>query len=370
MNDATEQRRIGDPAPGVDRLSRKRLLIFVVLVLVIAVPSVFYFSGAYDRWKDERSLADICKGSVDTSEVKELLGADRLRGHDVAVEQGINPRAGQLHKCSVGDPDGRAWLSTAMDWSSGAAGALHDFGGFPPNGGLGMAIPLGHGWEGVMDEGRSGEGLVATVNMPCANHRNDPERSSLIVTLQGQAMRSMEGTAQRARFARTAVKTAQNAARAWGCNARPGGPIDRVPDNTAHTKVPQGEAGGSCAGIAAAVRESATDSNAPIENCYLLSDSNKPHYRLSAFYGPFVRALPAQLGYGDELDSEKSAGRKGSSVWATAECPSGGKALYIATALPDDGDRFTPDGQLEESTLKAFATRSAERHGCASLKMP
>ncbi|WP_310726893.1 hypothetical protein [Streptomyces sp. N2A] len=351
-------------------MKRKRLLVFGVIALVLAAPCVFYFSGAYDRWQDERSLADICRGSVDTSEVKELLGVDRLRGHDVEVEGGANPHAGQLRKCSVGDPEGRAWLSAAMDWSSDAAGALHDFGGFEPYGDAGMAIPLGRGWEGVMDEGRSGDDLVAMVNMPCTNHRRDPQRSSLIVTVKGQAVHSIEENAQRVRFARTTVKTAENAARAWGCEAHPGGPIDRVSNNTAHTKVPQGEARGTCAGITTAVRESATDPRAPIENCYLLSDSGKSHYRVSSFYGPFVQALAAQSGYEDELDPGKPAGRKGSSTWATAECPSGGKALYIVTGLPDEEDRFAPDGQLELSALKTFATRSAERHGCTGLKLP
>ncbi|WP_435244408.1 hypothetical protein [Streptomyces sioyaensis] len=370
MADATEKCRIGDPDPRITRRERKRWLFAMVIVLVVAVPSIFYFTGAYDRWQDGRSLANACRGSVDTAEAKKLLGADHLRGHDIEVDQGAIPRAGRLHKCNVSDPDGNAWLSVAMDWSSDAAGALHDFGGFKPYGDVGMAIPLGHGWEGVMDEGRLGKDLVATVTMPCANRRSDPQHSSLIVTVQGEAMRSVEGTTQRARFARTTVKTAQNAAKAWGCTARPGGAIGRVSNNTAHVKVPQGEARGTCAGITTIVRESATDSKAPIENCYLVSDSDTSQYRVSAFYGPFAKALPDQLGYADELDRGKPAGRKGSGLWASAECPSSGRALYIATGLADTDDRFDPDGTLEKSALKTFATRSAKRHGCTDLKLP
>lgn len=108
--DATEDRRIGDPDPRIVRRERKRWLIAVVIIVVVAVPSIFYFSGAYDRWQDGRSLASSCRGSVDTSEVRELLGVDRLRGHDIEVEQGANPSSGQLHKCSVRDPDA-AWMA-------------------------------------------------------------------------------------------------------------------------------------------------------------------------------------------------------------------------------------------------------------------
>ncbi|MFE0187592.1 hypothetical protein [Streptomyces sp. NPDC058989] len=371
MADVAEERRIGDTDPRITRLQRKRWLIAAVIVLVVGAPSIFYFSGAYDRWQDSRSLADICRGSVDTSEVKELLGIDRLRGREVEVGQGANPHAGQLDKCSLSDPDRSAWLSVAMDWGADASGALHDFGEFAPWGDVGMAIPLGHGWEGVMDEGGLGKDLVATINLPCVNHRNDTKRSSLVVTVQGMAMRSMEGTAQRTRFARTATKTAQNAAKAWGCTARVGGAVERVPDNTAHTKVPEGEARGTCAGIATAVRESAADSKAPIENCYLLSDSFTSQYRVSAFYAPFATALAEQPGYGGEFDPQKPAGHKGTTIWASAQCSSGSRALYIATAtLNKDRPSEQPDVKLGKVALKEFAARSAKRHGCTDLKLP
>ncbi|MEV5485580.1 MULTISPECIES: hypothetical protein [Streptomyces] len=368
--DATEDRRIGDPDPRVVRRERKRWLIAVVIIVVVAVPSIFYFSGAYDRWQDGRSLADSCRGSVDTSEVRELLGVDRLRAHDVEVEQGAVPSSGQLHKCSVRDPDAGGWLSVGLDWGSDAAGALHDFNEFVPYGDVGMAIPLGHGWQGVMDEGHAGQDLVATVNMPCTNHRSDPKRSSLIVTVKGTAMRSVEGATQRARFARTTVKTAQNAAKAWGCTVVPGGVIDRVPDNTAHSII-SGKARGTCAGIEVAVRESVTDSKSPIENCYYVAESSSVHNRVSAFYGPFAPALREQLGYDDEYDPWKPAGRKGDAFWASAQCPSGSRALYITTR-PVDHNNYdsVPSEKVEKAALKEFATRSAKRHGCTDLKLP
>ncbi|MCL6296929.1 hypothetical protein [Streptomyces kronopolitis] len=369
MVETTESRRIGDPDPGSAIFQRKRWLIIAVAVLAVVASGVFYFSGAYDRWRDNRTFADTCRGSVDTSEVKELLGADRVRGHDVEVQPGINPRAGRLHKCAVSDPEGAAWLSVALDWGSDAAGALHDFGGFSPYEDGGMAVPLGHGWEGVMAEGGVGSDRVAMVNMPCSNRRSDPERSSLVVTVQSAGTQQKGGAAQRDRFARTAVETAGNAAKAWGCTARPGGAIESLPE-PGSTTAREGMAQGTCQGIKAAVRESATASKAPIENCYLLSDSGTAQYRVSAFYGPFAHAVPAQIGYGDVFDSSKPAGRKGSGVWASAGCPSGGRALYIVTALPDTDDHFDPDGHLANAALKTFATHSAERHGCGDLKFP
>ncbi|WP_328742317.1 hypothetical protein OG436_16105 [Streptomyces caniferus] len=370
MVDVTEQRRIGDPDPGAARLKRKRLLIAAGVVLVLAVPGIFYFSGAYDSWQDNRSLADTCRGSVDTSEVKELLGVDRVRGHDIEADHGSSPRAGQLHKCSVGAPDGNASVSVSLDWSGDAAGPLHDFGGFTPYGDVGMATPLKHGWEGVLDEVSGTRNLVATVNLPCENRRTDARSSSLLVTVQGMGTRSMGGAAQRARFARMTVKTAQNASKAWDCASRAGGEIERVPDSTAHTQVPQGEARGTCVGIKTAVRESVTDAKAPIENCYVLADRGVSQYRISAFYGPFVRALPAQRGYSGVLDPEKPAGNKDGVLWGSAKCPSEGRALYISTRLPGAADRFDPDGDAEKSALKTFAMRSSKRHGCEDLQLP
>ncbi|MFD3421285.1 hypothetical protein [Streptomyces decoyicus] len=370
MVDVTQQRRIGDPNPGAARMKRRRLLITAVIVLALAVPGTFYFTGAYDSWRDNQSLADTCKGTVDTSEVKELLGVDRVRGHDIEADHGSSPRAGQLHKCSVGDPDGNAWVSVSLDWSGDAAGPLHDLGGFTPYGDVGMATPLGHGWEGVLDEVPGTGNLVATVNMHCENRRSDPRHSSLIATVQGMGTRSMAGGAQRARFARTTVKTAQHAAEAWGCTARSGGVIERVSGSTAHTEVPRGEARGTCAGIETAVRESVTDPKAPIENCYVLAGRSASQYRISAFYGPFAQALPVQRGYSGKVDPEKPAGDKGSFLWGSAECPSGSRALYISTRLPGADGRFDPDGDLERSTLEAFATRSSKSHGCEDLKLP
>ncbi|MFE3885098.1 hypothetical protein ACFXPQ_19695 [Streptomyces lydicus] len=370
MVDVAQQRRIGDPDPGAARLKRRRLLITAVIVLALAVPGAFYFTGAYDSWQDNQSLADTCKGSVDASEVKELLGVDRVRGHGIEADHGSSPRAGRLRKCSVGDPDGNAWVSVSLDWGGDAAGPLHDLGGFTPYGDVGMPTPLGHGWEGVLDEVPGTGNLVATVNMPCENRRSDPQHSSLIATVQGMGTRSMAGGVQRARFARTTVKTAQHAAEAWGCSARSGGAIERVPGSTAHTEVPQGEARGSCAGIKTAVRESATDPGAPIENCYVLAGRNASQYRISAFYGPFAQALPAQQGYSGEVDPESPAGSKGRLLWGSAKCPSGSRALYISTRLPGGDDRFGSDGDLQKSTLKTFAASSSKRHGCEDLKLP
>ncbi|WP_395372098.1 hypothetical protein OHU45_30030 [Streptomyces tubercidicus] len=370
MADAKEARQIGAPDPHVVRFRRKRKLIITVITLVIAASSTFYFSGSYDRWQDSWSLADTCRNSVDTSEVKELLGVDRLRGSDTNAEQGSNPSAGQLHKCSVRDPDGTAYLSVALDWGSDVGGVLHEFGGFSPYEDGGTAIPLGHGWEGVMADGGLGSDLIAAVNMPCTNLRTDQERSSLVVTVESMAEEPKGGAVQRARFARTTVKTAQNAAKAWGCTAHPGGTVARVPGNTAHAVVPPGEARGTCEGITTAVRESPTDPKAPIENCYILSGSDTSQYRISAFYGPFVKAVPEQLSYTDVLDPGKPSGHKGSGYWASAKCPSGNRALYITTGLPDSGDHFDPKSTLQKSALKAFATRSAKRHGCTDLALP
>lgn len=206
--------------------------------------------------------------------------------------------------------------------------------------------------------------------------RSNPKKVDLIVTLQASSGngKPITGDTQRARFARTATKTAVNAAKAWNCKANVGDSIDRVSKESAHVDVAAGHASGTCKGIDSGVWESAADPDAPIEDCYLLATKAKgtAQTRLGAYYGPFAAAFPrvALLGSDIKLD-QRAGGAPYSMYWATAQCPSSGTALYTVVSVSGDGSGIGPASpSARKGALKLFATQSAKRHGCTDLKFP
>ncbi|MFJ2188537.1 hypothetical protein ACIOJE_11310 [Kitasatospora sp. NPDC087861] len=351
--------RIGDPDPRIERLRRRRRLTAAGVVAAVAVPAVLYFSGAYDRWQDGRSLSGLCHGSVDTAEVKEFLGLDRMRGRNAVAPEG-------LASCSLVNPERAGGsLSVRAGWSPQAAGpALTALGRMRPNLATTMARPLGRGHPGVLDLEDPAKG-VAVLALDCPG-RTD---GNLVVTVEGRPRPdTFADAAQRARFARIAARAADGAARVWGCTVPPGQPITDIPADSWSTPVPAGRAVGTCAGIDATTRGTAADPRAPMEDCFLSADDHDTaRYRLGAYYPPFARALP-QVAMGAPITG--ATGGKDGLFWGTASCPGGGTALYTVDTV-NDGDRTAAANPVvEQDALRVFATRSAELHGCTDLKLP
>ncbi|MFD0382494.1 hypothetical protein ACFQ2B_08925 [Streptomyces stramineus] len=60
---------------------RRRWLIAgsAVLVFLVAIAgTAFYFTGGYEKWRDERSLAGACEGVLSKDDVRAALGSDRV----------------------------------------------------------------------------------------------------------------------------------------------------------------------------------------------------------------------------------------------------------------------------------------------------
>ncbi|MFD4659305.1 hypothetical protein ACFWP2_27155 [Kitasatospora sp. NPDC058444] len=344
------------PGPAEPRGARRRwrLPVAAAVGLVLAAGAVFYLGGGYDRWQDGRSLAGLCHGSVDTAEVKALLGGDRVRGKEAEAPEG-------LASCTVvaaGKPSG-GFLDVRVGRAPEEAGrALHDLQRDRPNLATTMVMPFGQGRRGVLDlEGR----LRTTAVLPL----DCPNSAGLLVTVESVALKG-DDPAQRARFARIAARAADGAARVWGCTAPSGAEITEVPADTRYAKVPDGAANGTCAGLPGLTGEAPADPNAPIEDCFLYAGQDTPRFRLGAYYPPFADVLPSVADY----PVTGPAGARDDLAWATATCPGGATALFTVDAVFDGSRAGAPDPALEKAALRTFATRSAQRHGCSAPQLP
>lgn len=325
--------------------------------MLLAASAVFYLGGGYDRWQDGRSLAGLCHGSLDTAEVDAFLGVDRLRGRDADAPEG-------LAACSAVNADraGAGFLEVRVGRGPEAVGrALHALQRERPDIATSMAMPFGHGRRGVLDlQGRGG--VLAVLAPDCVGGSGD-----LVVTVTGVPVKAgVEDPVQRARFARIAARAADGAARVWGCSPGSGPEVTDVPADSRYVKVPDGRAGGTCAGLSGTTGESPADPAAPVEDCFLFAGEDTPRFRLGAYYPPFAAVLPGVAGY----RVTGPAGSRDGLAWATAACPGGATALYTVDTV-DDGHRIAaPAPALEQDALRTFATRSARSHGCAAPQLP
>ncbi|QKV96619.1 hypothetical protein HUT19_37050 [Streptomyces sp. NA02950] len=357
-----------------------------VMALVLAMAAGWLFlSGTYGRWQDDRALDAACGGAVDPGEAKSLLGADRLKTATRYGRHGTDNSSGAPVICWLDVGDGyRKRAVVRMEWRS-QAWSPHTEAKRDQNNYLALvSTPIGHGWSGMMNhwlDGDRDEG-TATVVMDCRNTSGPRKGDSLTTSVVSWTDRSYETAAHRIHLARLTTGIAGRAARAWGCDALPGGEVTAVepmvsldpvrPERTA----PLAAAKGTCAGIPATSslpRSLGTSvARAPIEDCFLLPETSgkkaaKPVYRLSAFYGTFAddqrRLTSSKKGYTSDGPLLTSF-----ADWAQARCPgTPATAVYAISKMPTRtaGRPHT----YTRKALKAFAERSAKRHGCTDVRV-
>lgn len=344
----------------VGRDRRRRWAWFGVVLLVVGVPAGWYYGGGYDRWQDGRSLQGLCAGTLDTAEMKDLLGgAGRLRGYEISP-------VGWLANCGLATPDRHGSLLVSVAWDvPRASSAMARLGRTRAVWSEGVpVVPVGAGWAGVMSARADGRGDLVLA-LSCTGKEAGRQ---LIVGLTADPTTRAEGPVddfasaeQRARLGRIGARIAQRANDIWACGATLGGRIEQVPGLSDIVTAPPGKATGTCAGVAGQVRESPADGTAPIEDCAVLlpDDAKTVGLRLSAYYPPF----DYQAKQGAGLDrAETGPGTAGNLGWATAKCP-GGTAVYLGNRLE------TMDAPARDA-LAAFARHSAERHGCSAPALP
>ncbi|MEU0808826.1 hypothetical protein [Streptomyces sp. NPDC005970] len=354
----------------------------IALALLAAAAGWFYFSGGFDRWRDEKSVADACDGTVAVDEVRALLGTDDVSG--TTRHMALGKTAGGKDRDGSGPPV-MCWLDgpggfeqravVKMEWRSQAWGPHIESGRDSSSFTAMVPVPIGAGWSGM--ENLGGDGAKATVVLDCRNTDGPRAGDSLTLFVHSWGSRPYKEAAQRVRLARFATRTAQAAAREYGCDARFGGRVRQVgPLEYGRSKYgeapPLAKAGGTCAGIKPGwvitrAHETAAG-RAPVEDCMLIDDKGQALFRLSSYYGTFADDQRKKTQTGRELSSAKPL-QTDFLVRAEAACPgSPRQAVFVADYRDYDHDPEPRRGYAREA-LRQFAERSAARHGCTDVKV-
>ncbi|MFB6939936.1 MULTISPECIES: hypothetical protein [unclassified Streptomyces] len=326
-----------------------------VVALALIGAGVFYATGGYDDWRADRSLDRACDGLLDTSELKALLGADRLHS------QGADPA-----HCSVSDPgDGRAALRVEITRGAAPARLLGTLRRNNPHLGGTLMSPVGNGRPAILKTGTST--AAASGALACGPGESDSLTVVMTAVRDGSG-KAFDRPEQRARLARALTGTLDRTAEQWHCTGKTAGsgPITAVPGDTTRTLKAAGRATGTCAGIGSPVYEAAADGPAPVEDCVLADASGTRLFQLSAYYGPFAKAARLETVRGKQILTE--AGGADGLYWTTSACEDGGAALFSVEPLFDEETKaFHPaDPKLQQAALQTFAENSAQRHGCPS----
>ncbi|WP_157868678.1 hypothetical protein [Streptomyces caatingaensis] len=324
----------------------------VVALGVLAATGV-YLSGAFDDWQDNRSLSSACGGSLDYSELKEVLGVDRLRA-----------KGSGLSDCKVADP-GNSETSVAVNIKQGGGGErllslIARMDSHKP----GQAVtPVGNGWGAILstDGGTTWAGAYMVCRKPARSGEND----AIVVSMQVDPAGPAEPLSadRRAGLARSLTGTLGKLADKRGCEGTPRGNwIARLPEDSTKNLKRAGEAVGTCRGVASASYESAADGTAPIEDCFLADERGRKRFRLAAYYGPYAKSARRETLVGADIRRPTGGGE--GAYWTTASCSSG-QALYTVENLHYADVTIAPDSPQEKQALKTFAVNSAKRHGCS-----
>lgn len=355
----------------------------IALALLAAAAGWFYFSGGYDRWRDEKSVADACDGTVAVDEVRALLGTNDVSGG--TKHRTVDRTAGEKYREGSGPPV-ICWLDgpggyqqravVRMEWRSQAWAPHIESGRDPGSFTATVPVPLGAGWAGM--ENLNGDGATATVVFDCQNTDGPRAGDSLTLFVHSWGSRPYEEAAQRVRLARFATRTAQAAAREYGCDARFGGRVRQVgPLEYGRPQYreapPLAEAEGTCAGIkpgSVITRAHETAAGrAPVEDCMLIDEKGEALFRLSAYYGTFADDQRKKTQSGRELDSVAKPLRTDFLFQAEAACPgSPRQAVFVVDYRDYDHDPKPQRGYAREA-LRQFTERSAARHGCTDVKV-
>ncbi|WP_282696202.1 hypothetical protein [Streptomyces sp. CC208A] len=362
--------------------------------LVLLAGGFFWFGGGYDRWSTGRLLTNACDGVLPADRLRSLLGDRHLKARDDARGERLDAPSTSLRvECGISrDTEKDAGKHTDAGSVTVTINGVPTLG--PENRryeGLYPTVrsdlppaPLGQGWNGVLGVGDSrGEAEATTaVLLDCA-----PGRADLLVTVSADVdgyltAAPLDNPDRRTAFARLATETAANASRHWNCGADLGEPLTTAPLPVNKDEyVAPASAKGTCAGLPAHPKTAARAweserTTAPLEECVLGSAEGHTTHRLTARYGPYAESARHAYAEGsgdpDPIASGQRAGvLRNGGYWTTATCPGADEpALFSLTPYADKARRTAADRAYHLSLLKAFATRSAAAHHCATPAAP
>lgn len=339
----------------------------IIVGLVVVAAAVFYFSGSYDKWRDDSALGEACDGMLPTTEMHKFFGdVSPVRAKNSGSEKADS---GQLGECIVSAGSGEIGLrieATKGSAHEGQAEAIkHRFLGDP----LVMAVPLGGGWRGSVTY--EDDLLYGSVEIPCTREGQQDESAVASVQTSGADAELNASAKRRMGFARILTEFARSVAGRADCKAKAvGGKVESLAKNPLPEKRSVREATGTCAPVRemgeeagklglSHIQEAPTDATSVAEDCYMLHDGDEA-YRLSALYGGYAKS------------AKSAVNESGIQADAEAVCPSSpNRALYTLSLVQNNSWRPVEQGKVkfERAVLKAFAERSAKHHGCRDVRV-
>ncbi|EGE43981.1 hypothetical protein SACT1_4659 [Streptomyces sp. ACT-1] len=340
----------------------RRAAAWTVTAAVLA-GALFWVSGGYDSWRDDRALDSACDGDLAAGAVRELFDGVSLTS---------SAHWGDRRHCTVGasDDDTDAGLVLWARDTEGL-GELADVGGFD--------APLGHGWTGSFrfdpdDEDR--DEARATLLLSCGKGSGNGR----VMTADADLGRGgFDDPVARERLVAVLTETATAYTRRTGCAAPVGERVRNVGvTTTLRDHKPVADATGSCAGLldggtaarwgVRTVREIPT-APAPVEDCALGGLRGTFLYGFTARYGPAAAWEQTRLDHRRDAEARTGADAPNARYVLTARCPGvGGTALFQVGALHDvDAPELAApavDHEELRAALRRFAERSAKNHGC------
>jgi hypothetical protein len=337
-------------------MRRIALYAAIPLALLLAAGYGWYrTSDTGERWRYEDRLATYCEGLLPVAESVALpsystdvgLSGDSAGGTDdnrwskchVADTQlliALIPHDAIRNRNLFGDP-----LSLLDDQGSGH-----------------LPVAIGGGWQGHTDFRDTG------VVLDCAERP-----ASLVVAVS--ADESHENAAETRQIARLVTATATRAAEKWSCEAPLGNDVPPISMRSGHTT--PGEATGTCAGVPEPdddsvdwLRETTTPGTALRETCALGETKARDEelYWFEASFGPYAQRL--RTSDDGPVGHHGDAGADLHRAWASAACGDGPRALLVV----NDMEYAAPSRGYLRTALRAFAEKTARRHGCTNLALP
>ncbi|MCX4709397.1 hypothetical protein ABZ592_05815 [Streptomyces fimicarius] len=342
----------------------RRTAAWTVTAAVLA-GGLFWVSGGYDSWRDDRALDSACDGDLAAGAVRELFDGISLTS---------SGRWSDRRRCTVSASDDDSDIGLAL-WVGQTERMmdLENSGGFD--------APLGHGWTGSFrynPDDEDPDEAAAVLLLSCGKESGHGRVMTVDANLGWGAF---DEPVARERLVAVLTETATAYTRRTGCAAPAG---ERVKDVGVSTNrrdyKPVASATGSCAGVldektaarwgVSTVQEITADP-APLEECVLGGLRGAFLYGFTASYGPSARYARMRL---DEWQDSAAAARRGpdalsGSYALGARCPgAGGSALFEVDTLGDEGNPKLAAPAVDHRGLRAalqrFAERSAKKHGC------
>ncbi|MFJ4280728.1 hypothetical protein [Streptomyces massasporeus] len=338
----------------------RRAALFGVLPLALILLggySWYQMSDTGKGWRYKEKLATYCDGLIPYDESAVFTGLNT--GIGLSHDEHRSFGDGRFNSCRVSDMTMTIGLIADDAVNSRQDGfemldTLHSSASENP------PKPVGGGWQGYTDLRNTG------VVLPCNN-----KPASVVVSIAGDE--SYDSPPEARKVGELATAAARNASAHWSCKTTFGGRIPSISGPTTE-KYPS-SAKGTCAGIRITgyeslhidwIKESRTSGTTPLEMCAFgeFGASSERLYVLEAAFGPYAQRLRSATDEPGALNANTGLGLD--IAWATAACPDSPRAIFsiYATEYADPRKPFLI------RSLRAFAERSAARHGCTDLRLP